>query len=259
MHALKKDGTIWSWGLNDYGNFGNSTTSGSATIEPYKMVRIPSIMQMSSGKSHIAMVSAEGTVWVTGRNDEGQLGLGDKTGRTTPQQIINTTGTDIAREIKEVSCGEYCTLVVTNNGEAYSTGYNNYGVLATGNTTDANKLTPMLEEETNAPIKNVKTIKAGGYLTIAIKNDGKGIYVTGYSNYAQDFTTNTTTKTKLVKTQEDKQILSAGMTKSTSVQTSAIIDQTGKIWTVGYNGYGQIGNGTTESLKKAWCIQNNAK
>ena len=257
MHALKKDGTIWSWGLNDYGNFGNSTTSGSATIEPYKMVRIPSIMQMSSGKSHIAMVSAEGTVWVTGRNDEGQLGLGDKTGRTTPQQIINTTGTDIAREIKEVSCGEYCTLVVTNNGEAYSTGYNNYGVLATGNTTDANKLTPMLEEETNAPIKNVKTIKAGGYLTIAIKNDGKGIYVTGYSNYAQDFTTNTTTKTKLVKTQEDKQILSAGMTKSTSVQTSAIIDQTGKIWTVGYNGYGQIGNGTTESLKKAWCIQNN--
>ena len=92
---------------------------------------------------------------------------------------------------------------------------------------------------------------------IAVKNDEKGIYVTGYANNALDFTKNATTKTKFVKTQEDKKILSVGMTRSGSTQTSAIIDETGKIWTVGNNAYGQMGNGTTESLRKPWCIQDN--
>ncbi len=71
------------------------------------------------------------------------------------------------------------------------------------------------------------------------------------------FHKNATTKTKFVKTQEDKKILSVGMTRSGSTQTSAIIDETGKIWTVGNNAYGQIGNGTTESLTRPWCIQDN--
>ena len=47
------------------------------------------------------------------------------------------------------------------------------------------------------------------------------------------------------------------MTRSGSTQTSAIIDETGKIWTVGNNAYGQMGNGTTESLTRPWCIQDN--
>ncbi len=115
----------------------------------------------------------------------------------------------------------------------------------------------MLEETTGTQLKNVKNITSNAYLTIAIKNDEKGIYVTGYANNAQDFTKNATTKTKFVKTQEDKKILSVGMTRSGSTQTSALIDETGKIWTVGNNAYGQMGNGTTESLRKPWCIQDN--
>ena len=44
------------------------------------------------------------------------------------------------------------------------------------------------------------------------------------------------------------------MTRSGSTQTSALIDETGKIWTVGNNAYGQMGNGTVQNLITPWCI-----
>ncbi len=257
IHALKKDGTVWSWGLSDYGEFGNNTASSSAITTPYKMLRTENIMQISSGESHIAMLAADGTIWGAGRNTEGQLGLVDTSNRVMPQQMLNTEGTDKLRGIKQVSCGMYNTVLVTDKGDTYGVGYNYYGGLATGNTTGTSKPVPMLEETTGKQLKNIKNITSNAYLTIAIKNDEKGIYVTGYANNAQDFTKNVTTKTKFVKTQEDKKILSVGMTRSGSTQTSALIDETGKIWTVGNNAYGQMGNGTTESLRKPWCIQDN--
>ena len=48
IKVVKKDGTVWSWGLSDYGEFGNNTASSSAIITPYKMLRTENIMQISS-------------------------------------------------------------------------------------------------------------------------------------------------------------------------------------------------------------------
>ncbi len=113
----KKDGTVWVMGLSDYGEFGNNTASSSAIITPYKMLRTENIMQISSGESHIAMLAADGTIWGAGRNSEGQLGLVDTSNRVMPQQMLNTEGTDKLRGIKQVSCGMYNTVLVTDKGD----------------------------------------------------------------------------------------------------------------------------------------------
>ncbi len=44
------------------------------------------------------------------------------------------------------------------------------------------------------------------------------------------------------------------MTSSNDYQTGAIADQDGMVYTVGLNDYGQMGNGTIESLITPWCI-----
>ena len=42
--------------------------------------------------------------------------------------------------------------------------------------------------------------------------------------------------------------------ESIVVQTGAIADQDGMVYTVGYNGNGEMGNGTIENLITPWCI-----
>lgn len=79
--------------------------------------------------------------------------LVDTSNRVMPQQMLNTEGTDKLRGIKQVSCGMYNTVLVTDKGDTYGVGYNYYGGLATGNTTGTSKPVPMLEETTGTQLK----------------------------------------------------------------------------------------------------------
>ena len=74
-----------------------------------------------------------GTLWGCGKNDYGQLGLGDTTNRTTFTQV--TTNTD---DIKSVSCGAYHTLILKNDGALWGCGNNEYGQLGLGDTNNRN-------------------------------------------------------------------------------------------------------------------------
>ena len=92
MHALKSDGTVWSWGYNRYGQFGQNWTSTSAYGTPVKMRKVSNVMQISAGENFATMVATDGTVWGTGYNDYGQLGLSNTSTQTVPQQMLNPNG-----------------------------------------------------------------------------------------------------------------------------------------------------------------------
>ena len=71
-----------------------------------------------------------------------------------------------------------------------------------------------------------------------------GIYVTGYNNYGQLFTTNTTQRTRLELVQTDKNVIAMATTTNSSYQTSAIADDYWLVYTVGYNAHGEMGDDT---------------
>ena len=77
--------------------------------------------------NHSIILKNDGTLWSCGRNDYGQLGLGDKNNRKTFTQIA--TNTD---NIKSVYCGMYYTLILKNDGTLWGCGYNWYGNLGLG-------------------------------------------------------------------------------------------------------------------------------
>ena len=75
----------------------------------------------------------DGSVWSCGYNDQGQLGLNDTTNRTTFTQVT----TNINNDVKQISCG-YHTFILKNDGSVWGCGYNNYGQLGLGSTTQKN-------------------------------------------------------------------------------------------------------------------------
>lgn len=62
-----------------------------------------------------------------GRSNDGQLSIGfsEETSILSPKEVSRLQELDI----KEISCGEKHTLIVTKDGELYSCGSNEYGEL----------------------------------------------------------------------------------------------------------------------------------
>ena len=97
--ALDNEGYVYSWGYNYYGQFGNKTTSETNPY-PVKMQKISNIIQISGGESNLIMLESNGSIWATGRNDNGQLGQNNLTHNILPQQMVDANGNEI-KEIKE--------------------------------------------------------------------------------------------------------------------------------------------------------------
>jgi alpha-tubulin suppressor-like RCC1 family protein len=76
-----------------------------------------------------AAISTNGTLWTWGRNDYGQLGLGNRTYYSSPKQVGSlTTWLSVA--------ASYSALALKTDGTLWSWGYNAMGQLGHGNTTN---------------------------------------------------------------------------------------------------------------------------
>ncbi|MCL2433020.1 MAG: InlB B-repeat-containing protein [Clostridia bacterium] len=80
--ALKKDGTVWGWGMNRDGQLGDGTYINR--IEPVQMLCPAGMTAIVSAGEHSLMLREDGTVWVCGKNI---LGDDDKANRNVPVQV----------------------------------------------------------------------------------------------------------------------------------------------------------------------------
>ena len=246
-YALTESGKVYGWGYNYEGQLGRGSTSqNNPNATPQKMQKVSNIIQMSAGDNHIVMLDADGTVWSTGHNYYGQLGTNNKTNYSIPQQMRTGT-TTVLNNIKKVSAGSLHTLALAENGTVYSLGYNYYGQLGTRNTTNYMLPVTMVDSKGNT-VTGVKDIEANGYTSIlSIKPTTTGTEGNLSQTAGQLFNQDTKTLTSLTKVQEDKNIITMASTQNISSQTAAIVDDSGLVYTVGYNGYGAMGNKTTTS------------
>ena len=76
------------------------------------------VAEISCGDCHTVFRLQNGQVFSLGRNDHGELGLGDFVDRTIPEQV-----TALAHEvIVKIEAGEVSCTVLTNNGKLYTWG-----------------------------------------------------------------------------------------------------------------------------------------
>jgi alpha-tubulin suppressor-like RCC1 family protein len=83
--ARATDGTVWTWGANQYGQVGDGTTANR--FAPYHIPTPSGIVAVAAGLNHAAVVAADGSVWAWGSNANGQIGDGTLNDRGSPTQI----------------------------------------------------------------------------------------------------------------------------------------------------------------------------
>src|SRR5690349_17347399 len=107
-------------------------------------------IQISCGGHHSLLLNEDGLVFSFGKNEYGQLGLGNKIDQTTPQLITSLENI----RIKKISCGRDHSLLLSEDGLIYSFGFNQFGQLGLGNFD--NQSTPQLIRSLeNIRIKNI--------------------------------------------------------------------------------------------------------
>eukprot|EP00298_Acanthocystis_sp_HF-20_P013103 c20209_g1_i1.p1 GENE.c20209_g1_i1~~c20209_g1_i1.p1 ORF type:complete len:493 (+),score=195.51 c20209_g1_i1:38-1516(+) len=119
---LTNDGDVYSFGNNAHGQLCNGNQGGSQTL-PAKIKNLPPIGSIAAGWGQTILLADDGSVYVCGRNADGELGLGDTVNRLTPvKNPFLSGGIDIA-------CGSKHSLVLTSNSQVFSFGSNSHGQL----------------------------------------------------------------------------------------------------------------------------------
>ena len=186
-----------------------------------------------AGYGHTLILTCDGTVKAWGRNEYGQLGLGDKTDRSTPTPITGLTG------VKQLVAGTYHILALMNDGTVKSWGDNSCGQLGMGDF--ARRTAPT----TISGLGEVKQIAAGTYHTVASMNDGT-VKAWGRNNFGQlglgDFSEASRITPATIPGLTGVKQLAAGVFHTLALMN----DGTVKSW--GDNSCGQLGMGSTTNI-----------
>ena len=83
--AIKRDGSLWSWGENHFGQLGDGTTEGHSA--PARIAGNTTWRSAYAGHDHVVAESSDGTTWTWGSNRNGQLGDGRVLATRTPSPV----------------------------------------------------------------------------------------------------------------------------------------------------------------------------
>uniref|UniRef100_M8BZS0 Uncharacterized protein n=1 Tax=Aegilops tauschii TaxID=37682 RepID=M8BZS0_AEGTA len=78
---------LYSWGWGDFGRLGHGNSSDVFNPQPVVALQGMKIKQVACGDSHCLAVTVTGQVHSWGRNQNGQLGLGNNEDSLLPQKI----------------------------------------------------------------------------------------------------------------------------------------------------------------------------
>lgn len=227
--ALKKDGTVWSWGLNDYGQLGYQTTQNSQVAA--QIPGLSNIIAISVGNDFSIALNNMGEVFTWGSNDCGQLGDGTTNHRWQPRKIAGLSN------IFMITAGAYHGMALTNKGDVKAWGCNDSGQLGDG--TNTSRYLPVAING----LSSIQTIALGYSHSLALDSKGR-IWSWGKNDYGQlgnGTTTNRNTPARL----ELQNI--TGISAGTWHSFANSIE--GDLYTWGDNSFSQLGYEVVQGIQ----------
>jgi len=127
--GIKTDGTLWTWGQNGRGQLGDNTSNAKSS--PVQTVAGgTNWKQVSAGYHSSAAIKTDGTLWMWGENNYGQLGDNTITKKSSPVQTVAG-----GSNWQQASAGGYYCGAIKTDGTLWTWGNNGHGELGVGDIT----------------------------------------------------------------------------------------------------------------------------
>ncbi len=186
---------------------------------------------IAAGDYHTLAIHKDGSLWAWGKNDLGQLGLGDYLDRKVPTRVGNAT------DWVAVAAGADHSLALKSSGTLWAWGYNYYGELGLGNTNNTLVVTP-----TQVVGTGWTAMAAGGHYSLGLKTDGT-LYAWGRNEYGQ-FGTGTFDISPYPPHPSPSPVGSGYLAIAAAFDHNLALNTDGYTYTCGLNNYGQLGLGS---------------
>ncbi|MDR2713480.1 MAG: S8 family serine peptidase [Clostridiales bacterium] len=228
--ALNRDGSLWAFGYNLFGELGDGTVIQRNT--PVRVGTDNDWATVAAGRSvsaHSLALKTDGSLWAWGYNSYGQLGLGEK---TTCQLTPAPVGTD--KDWAAISAGNEHTIALKTDGSLWAWGSNREGQLGNG----------VGSGEYPDPIRVGAdsiwiAVAAGGRHTLAVKKDGS-LWAWGWNTTGQLGIGTTAQSNAPVRVGSDNDWIAVSANREHSIA----LKTDGSLWAWGNNRYGKLGDGT---------------
>ncbi|HOY54644.1 MAG TPA: hypothetical protein PL015_08205 [Opitutaceae bacterium] len=251
--ALCSDGTVVAWGLNNYGQLGNGSTTylPASTPVPVDMTGVLSgktVVAVSAGAGHSLALCSDGTVAAWGGNQDAQLGNGSTVASSAPM-VVDMTGVLNGKTVVAVSAGASHSVALCSDGTVAAWGRNSQGELGNGATSYFPTARPVAVDMAGVLSgKTVVSVSVGSSHSLALCSDGT---VAAWGGNAFGLLGNGSTESSSTPVSVDMTGVLAGKTvvsvSALDIHSLALCsDGTVAAW--GNNYQGQLGNASPETV-----------
>jgi hypothetical protein len=259
-YFLFDNGELWGIGHNGQGQKGVGATGNRnrptrvMNLHDRKIIKISASKGNESSAHHLIALDSEGDVWTWGYNAYGQLGHGHSRDVYSPRRIPREwLGGEEIIDVLAAGMEYGSTYVRTRSNNIYSWGYNGYGQLGQGDTTDRwipGRMTAF-NPVTNGGIRKFAAVGQGSLCSFHLLDGNGYMWHTGYNGYGTAINGSTTNNNTIARS-----TVSPTAAATVNFWTSAPANYNmlwmritnGNTYFVGYNGsnyIGGIGNNTT--------------
>ncbi|XP_035748416.1 probable E3 ubiquitin-protein ligase HERC4 [Egretta garzetta] len=247
--ALNDKGQVYAWGLATDGQLGLPGTEECIRVpRNIKSLSEIQIVQVACGYYHSLALSKGSEVFSWGQNKYGQLGLGyEYKKQNSPHVIKSLLGIPFA----QIAAGGAHSFVLTLSGAIFGWGRNKFGQL--GLNDDNDRYVPTLLKSLRS--QKVVHICCGEDHTAALTKEG-GVFTFGAGGYGQLGHNSTSHEINPRKVFE---LMGSVVTQITCGRqhTTAFVPSSGRIYSFGLGGNGQLGTGTTSNRKSPFTVKGN--
>jgi alpha-tubulin suppressor-like RCC1 family protein len=271
--VVLRGGQAWCWGSNQVGQLGDGSLAGTQTcggircrpqaapvVDSDGVNPMQDVAHVSTGIFHVCAVKKTGSLFCWGLNTFGQLGHsgGDASCMDAAGTVVacNPKPTLVALpgtvRVGQISAGLYYSCALTTTGDVYCWGNNAMGQLGLPIATTSVAIPTRVSGLAKPAIQIGMALQ--GDLSCALLDDGT-VWCWGHSIYgaaghdpAPDPACGTSKCNPQPKVVADSQgrpvsgVASIGVGRT----LACALTQTGSVMCWGWNGYGVLGNGTTD-------------